>query len=422
MRSFRSVAFLAIGLLLAAVTVTFAATEGAQPSPDPGGANSLVKTLREGFKDLMSATRNQEFLQTSLTGDRLEGLKAHLGRDMANRVPGLADAEGQTLKRFLEKNPNVATESPQVLTYLASVRRQQGVQLFADDRATEPLTIANPARVIGASDLSQFGTGPEGEERLKDYLKSNFNLDEAQVKAYGAFLKFASGGTGSGDPTNPGAGVFSQLLDRAAGAGSGGLYLPSREVLTTMSQVMTFYQEFAKNPGTDPSTFKGPDGRSLVELMTDLEPDPTKRRTLDDLRRMSPEDVRNQVMSLLEGIVRRDLDGPNRALIDMGIAWITPAGDSGGRRASTARTARGGKPAGILGNGRVRELNESLYKSLILDELTGMQRDQIEMESEGEFFSIRGRPGEIHQKHYDPPVDPDGLLFGTGMSLDNHKE
>jgi hypothetical protein len=380
-----------------------------------------VKTLREGFGDLLSATRNQEFLQTPLSGERLEGLKNHLGRDVTDRIPGLASSDGKTLKELLSKNPGIATEYPQVLTYLAAVRRQEGVKMFSDDRTVDPVTISNPARVVPTGDLSRFGSGGDSEDRFRDYLKSNFGLDDGQVKAYGAFLKLGTGGTGATDATDPGPGVFSQLLARASGGrGGGGLYLPSREVLNNLAQVMAFGQEFVKNADADPSSFKGPDGRTLGDLLAEFEPDPNKRKTVDDLKKMSTSDVRSQILALMDQMTRRDLDGPNRVLLDMGVAWLAPAGD--GPAAGGGSNLRGKKKrGGVLGNGKIREMNEALYKALILDELTGVQRDQIELESEGEFFSLRGKPSDIHQKHYDPPVDPDGLLFGTGMSLDNHR-
>lgn len=389
--------------------------------------SALTRTLKTGARDMLEASRNKEFLEAPLTAGKLEALRAHLGADVARRALGTGELAGKTVKELVSSRPELATQFPHVIAYLAARGRQQGVRVYGNDRDPQPLDVAQPGRVIPNEDLKRAAGRGETNENLREYMRSNFGLDDAQVRAYAAFLDIASGkppsalGQGksareSGATAEPLSQAVRGMPERGPGS-SGGLYLPGGDVLSRLQQLLAFQDAFKDEPETDPSRFRGPDGRTLADLVAEFDPDSGKHRSVDELRRMSRSDVQAMIAQLMERVVKSDLEGPNRYLFEMGLAWVKPAGDLDEREASRARGKRANGPT--LGNGHVREYNEELYNKLILESHRPHERDLIELESEGEFFAIRGRPSDILQKHYDPPIDPEGQVFGAGMNLDN---
>ena len=390
--------------------------------------SGLTKALQAGVSDLLDATRNKEFLSRPLTAEQVDALKAHLGRDVANRALGSGDLAGRTVKELMSSRPEIATQFPQVISYLAATERTQGVRVYGNDRDPAPLDVTQPGRVIPNDDLSRIASGGDKGEKIGDYLKSNFGLDDAQMRSYAAFLDLAAGrspaalATANSADTGP---LYQSLANAmqampSTGPGAkGGMYMPGSEVLGRISQLIGYLDAFRAEPGADASRFRGPDGRTLADLIAEFDPDSGRQRSVDQLRSLSQSDVQSLVGELAGKVVKTDLEGSNRFLFEMGLAWVKPpagAEKSGG--GSTGRTKKA--PEGVtLGNGRVRALNDELYRKLILEKHTGPERDKIELESDGEFFAVRGRPRDITQKHYDPPIDGDNMLFGAGMNLDN---
>jgi len=407
--------------------VGFGASDPPLSSPDPREPPApLVRLFAEEAKGLLTATRNREFLSTPLSTELFDGLKAHLGRDVTERVVRWRNVEGKTIRDLLQSSSAIVTDYPQAISYLISVRRRQGVKVFGNDLSPQTLEIENPARSIPDADLLRIGSGAPGagdEDRFRDYLKANFGLDDNQVQAYAVYLRLTQSPTGPPprDLSGLGSKAFSEALSQNTEVGGkGGLYVPSREILSRFVQILSFQQQFSRTPGADPSSFKGSDGRTLGDLLSEFEPDVSKRSTMDELKSLSVDEVRSRVFGLLRNIAIGDLNGPNHFLIDLKIARVLkpPKGDAQ-PVVNSSRRLRGAKLDEVIGNGQVRAQNDALYKSLILDELKPSQRDQIELDSDGEFFSIRGRPADIRQKHYDPPVDPESTIFGAGMNLEN---
>lgn len=385
--------------------------------------SGLTKALQAGVGDLLDATRNKEFLSRPLTAEQVEQLRAHLGRDVATRALGSGELAGRTIKELMSSRPEIAKEFPQVISYLAATQRQQGVRVYGNDRDPAPLDLTQPGRVIPNDDLSRIASGSEQGERVGEYLKSNFQMDDAQMRAYSAFMDLAAGRNASvlagGRPTDT-APVYSALSTavKSMPSGSkGGMYLPGGEVLGRVSQLIAYLDAYRQEPNADASRFRGPDGRTLADLIAEFDPDSGRQRSVDQLRRLNEAEVQSTVSDLMSKVVKTDLEGSNRFLFEMGLAWVKPAETAAatGGDASGKRAPRGA----MLGNGNVRRLNDELYRKLILEKHTGPERDKIELESDGEFFAVRGRPKDITQKHYDPPIDGDNMYFGAGMNLDH---
>lgn len=386
--------------------------------------SGLTKALQAGVGDLLDATRNKEFLSKPLTTEQVEQLRAHLGRDVATRALGSGDLAGRTVKDLMSSRPEIAKEFPQVISYLAATQRQQGVRVYGNDRDPAPLEISQPGRVIPNDDLSRIASGGEAGEKVGDYLKSNFSMDDAQMRAYSAFLDLAAGRSAAAltasrpTDTAPVHGALATAVKSMPSGAKGGMYLPGGEVLGRVSQLIAYLDAYRAEPGADASRFRGPDGRTLADLIAEFDPDSGRQRSVDQLRRLSESEVQSAVADLMNKVVKSDLEGSNRFLFEMGLAWVkppegaTPTGSAGGGKRKAPEGA-------TLGNGKVRQLNDELYRKLILEKHTGPERDKIELESDGEFFAVRGRPKDITQKHYDPPIDGDNMFFGAGMNLDH---
>ena len=375
-----------------------------------------------GMTDLMSASRNTEFLSKSLTNDQVEGLKTYLGHDVANRALGAGDIAGHTVKDLLNARPQIGNEYPQILSYLAASEKQQGVRVYGNDRDPQPLDATQPGRLVPVDDLSHAQGHGDAGENVRDYLKSNFSMDDTQFRSYTAFLDLAGGKppaalTAGGN--GKAAGEPDALLDSLKGAmqgmpdgGKGGLYLPGTEVLGKLSQLLGYLDAYRNEPGADPSRFRGPDGRTLQDMMSEFDPDGAGSKSVDQYRRMAESDVQSLVQELMGKVVKTDMEGPNRYLFEMKLAWV--------KQREAAKAARKGGPAGMtLGNGRVRALNDELYRKLIIERHGPAERDKIELESDGAFFSLRGKPSDFNQKHYDPAIDTENMYFSAGMNLDN---
>lgn len=408
-------------LLAITLSVTAAHAQGdtmAQP------LSGLTKALQAGVGDLLDATRNKEFLSRPLTAEQVEQLRAHLGRDVATRALGSGELAGRTVKDLMNSRPEIAKEFPQVISYLAATQRQQGVRVYGNDRDPAPLEISQPGRVIPNDDLSRIASGGEAGEKVGDYLKSNFSMDDAQMRAYSAFLDLAAGRSAAAltasrpNDAAPVHGALATAVKSMPSGAKGGMYLPGAEVLGRVSQLIAYLDAYRAEPGADASRFRGPDGRTLADLIAEFDPDSGRQRSVDQLRRLSESEVQSAVSDLMSKVVKSDLEGSNRFLFEMGLAWVKPP-----EGAALGGSAAGGKrkaPEGAtLGNGKVRQLNDELYRKLILEKHTGPERDKIELESDGEFFAVRGRPKDITQKHYDPPIDGDNMFFGAGMNLDH---
>jgi hypothetical protein len=414
-------------LTLIAATATPLAAQDRPPVPAPAPAftqpvSNFTRTLKTGVQEMLDATRNREFLNSTLTAEKLEALKTHLGADVARRALGTGGFEGKSVKELVSSRPEIAQQFPQVIAYLAAQQRQQGVRLYGNDRDPQPLEVSSPGRLVPNDDLKRAAGRADSPENLRDYMRSNFGLDDAQIRAYSAFLDLASGkppGTLSQNKSarseGPDVASLAQAVKNIPERGPGGLYMPGGDVLSKIQQLLAFQDGFSDEPEADPSRFRGPDGRTLADLIAEFDPDSGKQRSVDDLRRMSRQDVQGMIGQLMERVVKADLEGPNRYLFEMGLAWVKPAGELEDKDGARAKRSTGP----TLGNGRVRENHEELYNKLILQQQRPHDRDSIELESEGEFFAIRGRPSDVAQKHYDPPIDPEGSVFGSGMNLDN---
>lgn len=383
----------------------------------------LTRALKAGVGDILDATRNKEFLSKPLSAEQVEALRAHLGRDVAERALGAGELTGRTVKELMSSRPEIASQFPQVISYLAATQRTQGVRLYGNDRDPAPLDIAAPGRVIPNDDLSRISSGGSAGEKFGEYLKTNFSMDEAQMRSYTAFLDLAGGrapaalGTKKTD-----IGPLQESLATAArgmpSGGKGGLYMPGGEVLGHITQLIAYLDAYREEPGADASRFRGPDGRTLGDLVAEFDPDSGKQRSVDQLRRLSETEVQSLIGELMSKVVKTDLEGSNRFLFEMGLAWVKPPEDKAAASSGGGRGKRAPEGA-VLGNGKVRSMNEELYRKLILEKHTGPERDKIELESDGEFFAVRGRPADITQKHYDPPIDGENMFYGAGMNLDN---
>jgi hypothetical protein len=393
--------------LLALQWVLLTGPVGAQAPADSPSMSQAFGNMG----DVLSATRNRDFLATPLTNDRVDGIRSHVGRDVSDRVLGSGTLDGHSVKDMISSHPEVASDSPQILSYLAARERRSGVRLYRNDRDVQPLDVKEPGRVIPTTDLARLTSSSAIGERMAEYLQSNFGMDEAHVKAFRAFLDATGPSGGNSDPAAITDQVFWPLRD-VNSRSRGGLYVPSPEVLTRIANLLAFLQEYRKDPGADANRFRGPDGRYLADFLGELEPDPAKRPSPDDLRRMSQDTVRQHIASMIKQVSQNDINGPNKFLFDMGLAWVNPNGN----REQASRPVPGRRRR-IIPNPKVREENDKLYKRLILDELKASERDAVELDSMGEVFAIRGKPSDLHQKHYDPPLDPDNLYFGSAMTL-----
>jgi hypothetical protein len=405
--------------------------------PAPGGAgteagggtiSSLTRVLRTGIRDLLAASRNREFLEARLTPDRLAALRDHLGRDLVERTLSLDGLEGKTVRDLVDRHPEIASSYPQVIASLAAIQRRQGVRLYGNDRDPRPLDVASPGRIVPVEDLVRaVGRSEEPGERVREYLRTNFSLDETQLRGYEAFLAQAGRDARASD----GPGALAAIARRAATAptGSGpraGLYLPAGDVLSRIGRLVAFEQSYAREADADPARFRGPDGSTLADLLAELESDPDRRAAGSDVRGLTPAGVAEQIRGLVARLVATDVGENNRFLFEMGLASVSDPGQSRAQAERAVRPAaqRGAGPRRrrTVGSAQVKELNDALYKTLILDDLRPSQRDRAELDSDGEVFSIRGRPGDAHQKHYDPPSDAESLMHGIGMNLDNARD
>jgi len=402
-------------------------------------ARSVLQVARSASDAFVSSTRNADFLNSRLDSSRLNTLKRIVGqRVFADRL-NLGAFEGQTIGELLREKKDILLDHPQILAGLAASAQAGGATVYASDRADAPLEVPAPGRIISTRDLQNSLTGPFGShDRFRSFLNDNFEMTDRQMDAFSTFLALANQDDAAPESGADGADRRSEDLDGierlpvggeeqnlGEDADSKGLYLPPESVLDQIASLTDFMNSYEEADSPNPGRFRDPSGRSLGDILDEHTVSGENPLSMWEMDALSADDVRRELMKRIRDIVKREKNGPNGYLFEKGLAYSMPA-STGGGMGTLLNKIRLGRLARFapIGNGEARTYNNKLYEALVIQNPNPDIRDSIELHSGGDFFAIRGRPTDVFtddgaepKKHYDPSIDSEGMLFGTGMNI-----